>query len=150
MWQKTGSRTVMPAVAGVAMAHLSYSGVAVIQGVGFLLVGLVEIMLIRWIYSLDTGLAGIGQVSDMVQRKESLTAKLVHIASGFKFFFHHKLCLAGISLAMLYLTVLGFDGITIRFNLITYKLSKFTLLTSDHLSLLPIFCLNLFGLKTKL
>jgi len=60
-------------------------------------------------------LAGIGQVSDMVQRKESLTAKLVHIASGFKFFFHHKLCLAGISLAMLYLTVLGFDGITISF-----------------------------------
>ena len=34
---------------------------------------------------------------------------------GFQFFAKHRLCLAGVSLAMLYLTVLGFDSITISF-----------------------------------
>ena len=37
------------------------------------------------------------------------------LAGGFKFFAKHRLCLAGVSLAMLYLTVLGFDSITISF-----------------------------------
>ena len=37
------------------------------------------------------------------------------LVGGFQFFAKHQLCLAGISLAMLYLTVLGFDSITISF-----------------------------------
>ena len=97
------------------MSQLSYSAVAVIQAAVFLLAGLLEVLLIRWIYRLSTSLASTEDKEINIDRPaESLTAKFVHIVRGFKFFFHHKLRLPGISLAMLYLTVLGFDSITIR------------------------------------
>ena len=94
---------------------MSYSAVAIIQAGIFLLAGLLEIVLLRWIYRLNPGLAACNAKQSNEDRgAENLLAKLDHILTGFKFFFHHNLCLAGVSLAMLYLTVLGFDSITIR------------------------------------
>merc|ERR1719412_3563149 len=46
---------------------------------------------------------------------EGLCRKAKHTVGGFQFFAKHRLCLAGVSVAMLYLTVLGFDSITISF-----------------------------------
>ena len=109
-----GTRTVIPAVAGVAMSQISYSSVGVIQGILFLVVGILEVLVIRWIYNLtDTLAAPKAKNKDTNNQSEGIRAKLVHLIKGFKLFFRHKVCLPGISLAMLYFTVLGFDSITI-------------------------------------
>ena len=109
-----GTRTVIPAVAGVVMSQISYSSVGVIQGILFLIVGILEVLVIRWIYNLtDTLAAPKAKNKDTNNQSEGIRAKLVHLIKGFKLFFRHKVCLPGISLAMLYFTVLGFDSITI-------------------------------------
>ena len=109
-----GTRTVIPAVAGVAMSQMSYSAVGAIEGTLFLVVGILEVVVIRWIYNLSDSLAvSEAKDKDTANQVESMRAKLVHLVAGFKLFFQHKVCLPGISLAMLYLTVLGFDSITI-------------------------------------
>ena len=109
-----GTRTVIPAVAGVAMSQMSYSSVGVIQGILFLVVGILEVLVIRWIYNLsDTLAVSEAKDKDITNQVEGIRAKLAHLIKGFKLFFKHKVCLPGVSLAMLYLTVLGFDSITI-------------------------------------
>jgi len=111
-----GSRMVIPAVAGVGMSQMSYSTVGIIQGVLFLVVGMLEVFVIRWIYNLSESLAVFkGKEKSTNNQIESIREKLVHLGTGFKLFFKHKVCLPGISLAMLYLTVLAFDSITIGF-----------------------------------
>merc|ERR1711970_750740 len=111
-----GTRTVIPAVAGVVMSYMSYSSVGVVQGISFLVVGILEVVVIRWIYNLNGSLAvSEAKDKDKANQVEGIRSKLVHLIQGFKLFFRHKVCLPGISLAMLYLTVLGFDSITIGF-----------------------------------
>jgi len=111
-----GTRTVIPALAGVAMSKLTYAAVGIIQGCLFLFVGILEVVVLRWIYYLSDSL----ELSNAKEKYndtqvESIREKLVHLVKGFNLFIKHKVCLPGISLAMLYLTVLGFDSITISF-----------------------------------
>ena len=61
------------------------------------------------------GTDSVGRQSTQVFVKSLHSICFLFSAEGFQFFAKHRLFLAGISFAMLYLTVLGQDSITISF-----------------------------------
>ena len=62
-----------------------------------------------------SGTDSVGRQSTQVFVKTLHSICFLFSAEGFQFFAKHRLFLAGISFAMLYLTVLGQDSITISF-----------------------------------
>jgi len=118
-----GTRSIAPLIAGLTLSHLSYPAVAAIQAVVILIFTVGQVLMFRVLHSLHSALAedrkGVPAENSTADTKEKflegLCRKAKHTVGGFKFFAKHRLCLAGVSLAMLYLTVLGFDSITISF-----------------------------------
>ena len=62
-----------------------------------------------------SGQDSVGRQSTQVFAKTLHSICFLFSVEGFQFFAKHRLFLAGISFAMLYLTVLGQDSITISF-----------------------------------
>ena len=107
-----GTRIVIPFIAGIMMSQLEYTIVAVIQASITGLAGICQLALLKWIYQQSKNLSLEKPI--VISERKQLSAKLKHLLKGSRQFFRHKVSLPGISLAMLYLTVLGFDSITIR------------------------------------
>ena len=105
-----GTKIVIPSIAGIMMSKIDYILMAGIQAAIIGSVGILQLGLLKWIYRQSRSLS----MEKPLCERESLSMKMKHLLMGFKQFFHHKVSLPGISLAMLYLTVLGFDSITIR------------------------------------
>ena len=105
-----GTKIVIPSIAGIMMSKIDYVLMAGIQAGIIGSVGILQLGLLKWIYQQSRSLS----MEKPFCERESLSMKMNHLLKGSKQFFRHKVSLPGISLAMLYLTVLGFDSITIR------------------------------------
>ena len=105
---------MIPSIAGIIMSKVEYTLWAGAQAGIIGLLGILQLGLFKLIYQQSRGLS---EEKTFIARK-SLSASLEHLLKGSRKFFGHKICLPGTSLAMLYLTVIGLDSITIRYNLL--------------------------------
>ena len=105
---------MIPSIAGIIMSKVEYSVWAGVQAGIIGLLGIVQLGLFKLIYQQSGGLS----IEKHCIERKPFSARLEHLLKGSRQFFSHKICLPGISLAMLYLTVMGLDSITIRYILL--------------------------------
>jgi len=105
--------TAAPSIAGVLFTYASYVFTAIAIGVWNICSVILEYILLVYIHKQFSGLS-----KKSVPREESSTgffSKISGSYNGWIYYFKHEVRNAGLGLAFLYMTVLGFDAITWAF-----------------------------------
>ena len=103
-----------PALAGLLFSYTSYSFTALIILIWNVLSVVLEYYLLVSIYDQFGNLAK----KQTVKEKSSFKSDVMGSVEGWKFFFHHSVRNASLGLALLFMTVLGFDATTWAFALL--------------------------------
>jgi iron-regulated transporter 1 len=109
--------TLTPTLAGLLFDFTSYVVVAIAIGGWNVISVFLEFLLLVSIYRQFPGLSAKKAVSVAPDSKSGLLSSLGASLAGWKFYFRHHTMLAGLGLALLYMTVLGFDSTTWAFIL---------------------------------
>ena len=98
-----------PFIAGQVLYYLPYSHAGFILGCWVLVSTSAELILLHSLYNNNTALHDKVLVSDV---GDSVVDQVCGLFSGWRTYFGHSVRDAGLGLALLYMTVLGFDSIT--------------------------------------
>ena len=96
-----------PLLSGQLLSYLSYSSTAIVLSAWVLLSATMELLALRLLYDRNTKL----QDKD-ISSTSPVFSGLQDSWQGWRSFMHHPVRDAGLGLALLYMTVLGFDNIT--------------------------------------
>jgi len=107
--------TVSPVLAGVLFSYTNYVITAVVIGGWNICSVVFEYLLLVSIYKQFGGLAKKSVQETASDSSDGVLAKLSGSYQGWVYYFTHKVRNAGLGLAFLYMTVLGFDNITWAF-----------------------------------
>lgn len=108
--------TATPALAGLFLDYTSYAVTALAIGAWNIVSVVLELLLLISIYHQFPGLSDHKPVAQTDSK--GLLSSMWNTVGGWKLYFRHRTFLAGLGLALLYMTVLGFDGITWGFVLL--------------------------------
>ena len=106
-----------PFLAGQLLYFWSYFATAVILCIWVLVSATLELLLLRHLYNRNKKLQ-IKEIPDIFRTNKSIFSGLQETWHGWKSFMNHPVRDAGLGLALLYMTVLGFDNITWGFCLL--------------------------------
>jgi len=110
--------TVTPALAGLLFQFTSYVFVAIFIGAWNIVSVLIEFLLLTSLYREFSDLSSAKPVAPEPESSEGgLVASLTGSVTGWLFYLRHRTLSAGLGLALLYCTVLGFDNTTWAFCL---------------------------------
>ena len=107
--------TLTPTLAGILFSYTSYLVCAVFIGVWNLVSVFLEFLLLVSIYQEFSALSHIKPA--VGEKPSGVFSSLTGSVKGWKTYFTHHTLLAGLGLALLFMTVLGFDSITWAFIL---------------------------------
>ena len=109
--------TLTPTLAGILFSYTSYLICAVFIGVWNVISVFLEFLLLVSIYQEFPALSHIKPASLIGVKPTGVFSSITGSVKGWKTYFTHHTLLAGLGLALLFMTVLGFDSITWAFIL---------------------------------
>ena len=109
--------TLTPTLAGFLFSYTSYFVCAAFIGAWNVVSVALEFSLLVSIYQEFPALSNIKPASSKEKKTNSYLSSLTGSAKGWKIYLTHRTLMAGLGLAFLFMTVLGFDSITWSFTL---------------------------------